>query len=252
MICLLGDGFEATPQRFLWHEATATAVLSDVHLGAEAELRRRGIFMPDVSGAAIRAAWRLLCERLRAAGNSRLIIAGDLFDVPTPDGPAVAMAVELLRALPAGCSVTLIPGNHDPAVETLGRMFEGLPVEFADSAAVGGYSVIHGHVSQHAGDRAGGLIVGHQHPAVMIRNRVQSAKMICFGVCSVKRNGARVPLILLPAFSRAPLGSTLSAHHWIVDLPCPADEDIRVLGIIEGDRPQVLDFGTLASLRLPF
>jgi metallophosphoesterase superfamily enzyme len=176
------DGFETTAERYLWHEATGTAILSDVHLGAEAELRRRGIFMPDVSGKGIRAAWGNLCQRLKAAERSQVIIAGDLFDVPTPDAAAVEVAVELVRALPAGCRVTLIAGNHDPSREVLARIFEGLPVEVADSASVGGYTVIHGHEARHAGDAAGGLIVGHQHPAVMVRNRVQAAKMICYGV----------------------------------------------------------------------
>jgi putative SbcD/Mre11-related phosphoesterase len=240
------DGFVFTPQRFLWHEATATAVLSDVHLGAEAELRRRGIFMPDVSGKGIWAAWGVLCERLKAAGRSRLVIAGDLFDVPAPDAKAVAMAVELFRALPDGCRVALIPGNHDPSPEVLARMFDGLRVELADSATVGGYTVMHG--DRALGRAAGGLIVGHQHPAVMIRNRVQAAKMICYAVCAIPKGR----LMVLPAFSRAPLGSTLSAPHWIVDSPWPGEEHIGILGIVEGAEPQVLDFGTLASLRLPF
>jgi hypothetical protein len=59
-------------------------------------------------------------------------------------------------------------------------------------------------------------------------------------------------LILLPTFSRAPLGSVLSKHHWIIDLPWPGEEAIRILGIVEGAEARVLDFGTLASLRLPF
>ena len=57
-------------------------------------------------------------------------------------------------------------------------------------------------------------------------------------------------MVLLPAFSRASLGSNLlTERQWILDLPRPANEDIRIAGIVErGDDGQVLDFGTLADL----
>ena len=267
---LLKDGFAATPERCLWHAGSKTAVVADLHLGAEPELSRRGIFMPDVSSKALRQAWGRMCERV--GGGGRIVVAGDLFDVPAAGREAVEMARELFRSVPAGCEVVLIPGNHDPSEAVLREMFEGVTVAVA--VMVGGYTVIHGHESGHTvgfgeGEWVGkgkvrqwvprGMIVGHQHPAVVVGNRVQSAKMICFGVCELEARtavggklGRRVPLILLPTFSRAPLGSTLSENHWIVDMPRPLEEDVRVLGIVEVDGGRVLDFGTLASLRLPF
>jgi metallophosphoesterase superfamily enzyme len=103
-----------------------------------------------------------------------------------------------------------------------------------------------------------GLICGHQHPAVILRNRIQNAKMPCFARCDLALPGntsKSVPLILLPAFSRAPLGSDLSERHWIVDVPWPGEERMRIFGIVERKAEAesgVLDFGPLAELRLPF
>jgi putative SbcD/Mre11-related phosphoesterase len=244
------DAFIATPHRFLWHPATATAILSDVHLGAEAELTRRGIFMPDVSIRPLYHAWNHLLLTLSGQKQSRLIIAGDLFDTPNPGTDAVDTAIALFEALPPSCRITLIPGNHDPAAPVLARMFHNLPLTVADAASVGGYTVIHGHEAAPPNDPQLGFIVGHQHPAVTVRNRVQSAKMICYALVILPRTGKR--LILLPTFSRAPLGTNLAEYNWILNFPRPSNKDVQILGIIEGDKSQVLDFGSLASLRLPF
>lgn len=249
---LLCDRFHATPQRFLWHPDTGTAILADVHLGIESSLASRGLGIPPFHLAALQQDWAALRERLAAAGSSHLIIGGDLFDSPFPDNDAIQLARQLLQQLPPTTAITVVPGNHDPAPLALREYFGGLPVQIAPAATVGGYTVVHGHQSADIPHPLRGLIVGHQHPAVVLRNRVQSAKMICFAVCKLRVKPTRVPtyLIVLPTFSRMPLGSNLlTDRHWILDLPRPGDEDIRIAGMVEhaeGDR--VLNFGALADL----
>jgi putative SbcD/Mre11-related phosphoesterase len=255
----IADGFLATPQRFLWHEASGTAVVADVHLGAEAELTRRGILMPDVSRRALEIAWKCMADRLRqrsARGeNGHVVIAGDLFDVPSPDPEARAAAIRLIQELPQNCQVTLLCGNHDPPAPLLREWFQDLPVVVEHTAAVGGYTIAHGHqlgAVDGGGRAARGLIVGHQHPAVMLRDRVQSAKMICFAACGGKSGTVQPALIILPSFSRAPLGSNLlTEHHWIIDAPRPSAASVRIAGIVEptGKAARVLDFGPLDGLQ---
>ncbi len=46
-IALAADLF-ATAHRFLWHAATRTAILADLHLGIEAALIRQGLHIPGM------------------------------------------------------------------------------------------------------------------------------------------------------------------------------------------------------------
>lgn len=238
---LLCDQFLATPGRFLWHPPTATAVLSDLHLGFEREMARRGNYLPDFTAGPLAAAWAHLLGR----HPRQIILAGDVFHGGAPDAATVEQACWLFRQ--ANCSITLLAGNHDPALATLRSFFESLPVTVANHAAVAGWSVCHGHTLGGL-EVERGLIVGHQHPAVTFASRVQSAKMICFAAMTVRLpppTGER-PLILLPAFSPVSLGSNLlTARYWFVDCPLPPFDQIRIAGIV-GD--QVLDFGPLDRL----
>jgi metallophosphoesterase superfamily enzyme len=259
----LADGFFATPYRFLWHASSRTAILSDLHLGVEATLARQGFYLPDTSTAAIRAAWERIVERQPA----QVVIAGDLFDAPATMPAALPLFQTLLATLSQSCSVTVLPGNHDPSLETLADALDGPNVSVEPATAVGGYAVFHGHQSADArglgegrrtrgtaNERHGiprGIVVGHQHPAVVLRTRVQAAKMLCFAQATLDVHGSAVNLLILPPFSPVPLGTNLlTESHWILDLPRPADGDVRILGLVEpkGRAAQVLDFGQLSQL----
>jgi metallophosphoesterase superfamily enzyme len=248
------DGFAAYPERFLWHGDTRTAILADLHLGGEANLARAGIYMPDVAAHAIKGAW----ARMAALAPARVVVAGDLFDSPEVGEGARRLWSKLAASLPAGCELLVTPGNHDPSEETL-RTLVGEGARIEPAAEVAGWIVIHGHRAADAGPARGGArvrgwIVGHQHPAVVLSTSVRSAKMVCFAVAS----RIRMPgLILLPAFSRLPLGSNLlTERHWIVDMKRPRAQEVKIAGIVERDErtrggetdAQVLDFGPLSGL----
>ncbi len=152
----------------------------------------------------------------------------------------------LFRLLPADARIVITPGNHDPAAEILAGIFAGLPVSVADHFRLAGHLISHGHALPPETPAGGCWIAGHQHPAVILRTRVQSAKMACFTVLTDSRT------ILLPAFSRAPLGSNLLIeNNWLLPIPRPPVANIRIAGLIEpvdSRDPQVLDFGPLSLL----
>ena len=249
---VLEDGWAARADRYLWHSQTRTAVLSDLHLGIEESLRRQGIAFPAVNAAEVRRAWDSLRQRVGSEG--RVVIAGDLFDSSTPDGESIAVARELVEQLPGGVNITLLRGNHDPEMADLRRIFAGTRASVEAMTVVADYAVIHGHQWQDAQrlEQRRGVIVGHQHPAVVLRDRVQSAKMICFAVATVRMNGREVRVMVLPTFSRAPLGTNLMTEgRWIIDCQPPSPERVRIAGIVEGKQGsdgRVLDFGWLADL----
>ncbi len=154
------------------------------------------------------------------------------------------MAGDLFAALPAECRLTLTPGNHDPLAPL---QFIAQPCDVTPFVRIGDATVSHGHETVAAESAV--WMVGHQHPAVTLSTRVQAAKMACYATCDI---GGRKKLIVLPAFSRAPLGSNLlTGRNWLLPMPRPREEDIQIAGIIEPApprEPQVLDFGRLSLL----
>jgi putative SbcD/Mre11-related phosphoesterase len=250
---LLQHDFLATPYRFLLHTPTNTAILADLHLGIEHTLRQQGIAFPPINAAEIQRSWNHLRHRLsQNECPGHIIIAGDLFDSPAPDPNSVALAHTLINELPPNIAVTLLPGNHDPSLEALQPLLQGTRATLFPRTQVADYTVIHGHRWADAGDLSTrkGIIVGHQHPAVTLADRTQSAKMICYAVASLDLAGHELRLLVLPTFSRAPLGTNLMTEgRWIIDCPHPWPSMTGIAGIIDHPKtPRVLNFGTLARL----
>jgi|GEM_PF-3042287 len=239
----LVPGWFACADRYLWHGPTKTVVLADVHLGYEVELAKRGNFFVSVNMPALRPIWNRMAQR----GPRHVIVAGDLFDAKTPDAATIGHALELFGALPRGCAVTVTPGNHDPALRNMAEIFDEHEVHVSYEARVEDWVVAHGHdLSRCDFTDAAGVIVGHQHPAVRLGDRVQTAKMMCFAVCEVMMGGRAVKLINVPAFSPLPLGtSLLNGRQWMLDCEAPAAGAVRIGGIVKTD---VLDFGLLSGL----
>lgn len=226
------DGVLATPHRFLWLPNSRTAILADLHFGAAASLRRQGLYLPEDDCSSD------IWSSVLSYKPSQVVIAGDLFD--SPQAGADERALQLLQALAAECRVTLTPGNHDPSEFAAGGC------EVMPQVNVEGLAISHGHKLP---ERMPAVwIVGHQHPSVVLSTRVQSAKMACYALCEVEAG----KLILLPAFSRMPLGSNLlTGRNWLLPVARPQTERTRIYGLIEPQPPrpaQVLDFGWLAGL----
>jgi metallophosphoesterase superfamily enzyme len=202
-----------TPQRVAVHLPTATAVVSDLHLGYDAARRRSGEAIPEVC---LETLLEPLGRALAIHSVHRLVIAGDLFEAAYD----AELAMQLLRWL-TGQGVELaavIPGNHDRG------MLEGsgtLPL-FAEGYCVGGWQVVHGDGKLPRTP----VIHGHFHPCLRL-DRIMSP---CFLI------GPR--RILLPAYSTDARGvNVLGVAAW-QKLRC-------CIPVGSG----VLDFGVVRYLR---
>jgi metallophosphoesterase superfamily enzyme len=226
----------ATPDRFLWHPATRTAILADLHLTA-----------PFPGNSPTRAAF----ARLAARNPARVILAGDLVDLPELNESALAACRDLFALLPTACRLTLTPGNHDPA-----DLVTALHIDSTPAFAFGRNLVSHGKDLLPAVAETSDLtwIVGHQHPMLTLHSRVQSANLPCYAVCEFAAYHHPRRLIVLPVFSRdpgSPRGLNLrAAHSWLLPLPRPAASHIRIFGLIDSPAApaRLLDFGPLAGL----
>ena len=209
------DDWLLTPSRVAVHRPTATAVLSDLHLGYAEARRRGGDAVPTIDLAEALAP---LASTLDRHGVSRLVIAGDLFEA----GFREDLSTQLLAWLKEkGVELLpVVPGNHDRG---LSRTRGGLPV-CAGPLVLGGWHIVHGDGPLPAAP----VVQGHLHPCLRIR--AQRLSVPCY------LTGER--RLILPAYTVEAAGVNVFDHPEWDDLSCH---------VIVGD--QVLDFGDLASLR---
>lgn len=83
--------------------------LADLHLGASYDF-----LPPEIAASCKNAQLAALAEALHFAndrGAAAVLIAGDLFDTPSPPASLVSQVITLLSR--ANCPVLLSPGNHD-------------------------------------------------------------------------------------------------------------------------------------------
>jgi uncharacterized protein len=192
------------------------AVVADLHLGYEWARGAGGDMVPPHSLA--ETLEKLICLFDRCAID-RLIVAGDFVESRQPCD-RTKEEVDELRAWLADRGVTLecLAGNHDPT--------ESPPLPC--TRRLSGWTIGHGHMPI----RAKRLMIGHFHPVV----RGSDVQAPCFVVSS--------DLIILPAFS------SNAAGKCVTQLGLPHGWYKPHARVIAGLGDEVLDFGTVAELRM--
>ncbi len=174
------EAFVLHPHRALYWPAQRCLVVSDLHLGKAAHLRKGGAPLPEAHDHST-------LDRLNALigtfAPKRLLVLGDLFH--SAHNSAWDRAVQWARSIP--CAIELVPGNHDMLAER--RYAEAGITVHPERWTLGGFQFVHADEGEHPGC----TISGHVHPGVVLAGRGrQSMRLPCF-LISDRR-------LLLPAF----------------------------------------------------
>ncbi len=177
------DDWLLTPARAAIHRPSATAVVSDLHLGY-AEARRRG--GESIPAPSVEELLLPLQSLLRGCEVRALVIAGDLFEA----GPDSAVTECLLAwlALSGVNRLTIVPGNHDRGLKKVPDALK--PAD--GPVLVGGWRIVHGDEELPPGP----VVQGHVHPGLKIGRGL--APLPCFL--------ARPGHLVLPAYSQDAAG----------------------------------------------
>jgi putative SbcD/Mre11-related phosphoesterase len=168
-------------------------ILADTHMGYEESLNKQGVLIP-------RFGFKETIKRLegifkKVGKVDKIIINGDIkHEFGTISEQEWRHALQLLNFLGRKCNeIILIKGNHDT---TLGPIAEKRKVKIVDSYKIKDILVIHGHkVPELKGVKK--IIIGHEHPAVNIREGVRVELFKCF----LKGKFQRKTLIVQPSFN---------------------------------------------------
>lgn len=137
----------------LFHETERWLAVADLHFGYELSQRAAGRLMPLWGMTSIEGR---LVELLEDYQPRRLIIVGDLVH----DKASTVVASELLGRLRERCDVIALAGNHDRHVTHA--------IAFTPRWETPEYVFQHGHCK--ADEPARIQIIGHHHPAAMVRD----------------------------------------------------------------------------------
>jgi putative SbcD/Mre11-related phosphoesterase len=169
-------------------EDISAVVVSDVHLGYEDVLAMNGIFIPRVQSKLIYETVDTIIERYQP---EKFIIDGDLKHEFSGNTPQEWKDVfELLQRIGKKSNPIIVKGNHDNYVANIASK---LDIRVFDIYREGRYTFHHGHKLFKWDGLA---IIGNEHPAVGLRDSVDSVlKLHCFLYFKKER------LVVLPAMS---------------------------------------------------
>lgn len=222
-------------------DRSRTLVIGDLHFGYEEVLNRAGVYVSRQMFGEMMKDMEAIFSRVGSV--ERVVLLGD---VKHDFGTIVRQEWKELRAfftyLEKYCrEIIVVQGNHDML---LGPVVRDIPrLTLTDFYLVDGICFAHGDVAfprMNEGDITT-WILGHGHPAILLREGVKQEKYKCFFVGMY--TGKKV--IIVPSFFSPTEGSDPRQNDLGMAWPF-AYEKFQVK--VVGEDLDVLDFGKLGNL----
>jgi uncharacterized protein len=222
----------------LYYKKENTLIISDTHIGLEESLNKQGMLIPRFQFKEIMKRLEVILEKLPRL--NKVIINGDIkHEFGTISEQEWRLTLRLLDFLALHAeSIVLIKGNHDTI---LGPIAQKRNVTIVDHMLLGNSILItHGDKIPKIPKGIKTIIIGHEHPALSLRDgaRVETVK------CFLKGTYKKMDLIVLPSFNLVHEGTDVLKE----DLFSPfLDQDIsRFEVFVVADK--VYDFGKIKDI----
>ena len=219
-------------------------VLSDLHLGYESHMAKKGAFIPKVN---LKKIIKEIGSAISISRAKSIIVVGDIKNefstVGDDEFNELYEIIEFCKERKV--NLVLIKGNHDNFIERYKKPF-GLEV-FNNEAQIGRYLFFHGDRNPKFSGKPRMLIAGHEHPAIGIVKSVgRTERLRCFLLAKYKG----IDLLVLPAISYFASGSEINLQSGSNILsPVLRNVDIESAHAIAIGYGSTVDFGTIGNLR---
>ena len=220
-------------------------VLSDLHLGYESHMAKRGVFIPKANLN------KILGELETALGIKRakqMIIVGDIKnDFSTVGDDEFNELYEMIQfCKKRKVELVLVKGNHDNFIDRYKDPFR-IKV-LSGEGRVGDYLFFHGdRVPRISGQEAAHADLGHEHPSIGIVKPIgRTERLRCFLSGTYKG----IDLLILPAISYFAVGSdiNLQGKERLMS-PILRAVDTDAMHAIALGYGSTIDFGSIGNLR---
>jgi len=216
-------------------------IIADMHLGFEESMAIKGTYVPQIQ---LKEIIEKIDSMVSIAKPSWIIINGDVKHEFTKllrqERREISALISFLRNKDIS-HITIIRGNHDTFISPL---LYRLGVGFVDTLILDNIVITHGHVDINP-DILGWklIIIGHEHPAVVLRDELNIAhKFPCIVVGKLKTGQ---DIIIMPSLSIYASGNVLTLNRESYLSPI-----IRKYCLIEELTPYIID-ENLGVLELP-
>lgn len=174
----------------LWIQKEKILVISDLHLGYEEMLERQGVLTPRFQ---LKDMVEQLTQVFKKVQPEIVVINGDLkHEFGNILGQEWRDILQLFEFLEKNClEIVIVKGNHDIFLGPLAKKKNIQPVTYFQQNDL---LIAHGDKIIDAGKT---IIIGHDHPAITIRDKVKAEKYKCF----LRGKWKRKNLIVMPSFN---------------------------------------------------
>ncbi len=205
-------------------------VINDLHLGYEEALRKRGVLVPKFQ---LKEILTVMTRILSQSKPKKIIINGDLKhefgSVLRQEWTEISQLLDFLQNY---CKeIVIIKGNHDPAIQSI---VEKRNIAVVNNVRINDILVVHG--DKLVKTSAKRIIIGHEHPAITIREGSKWEKYKCFMKGYWKRNKE---LIAVPSFNPLIEGTDILSEQ----LLSPFLQNIREFTIYIVNEGEIFKFG---------
>src|SRR3989344_1248129 len=174
-----------------------TLILTDFHIGYEEALNKQGILMPRFQFKEIIQRLDSILNRLKSRKIERIVILGDIkHEFGTISEQEWRHTLRLLDFLGRHCNeIILVKGNHD---KILGPIAKKRNITVVESFKVKDILILHGDKLPIKEELKGinTIIIGHEHPAISIKEGVRAEVFKCF----LKGRWKSKTIIVQPSF----------------------------------------------------
>ncbi len=220
-------------------------VIADVHIGYEEALNKQGILVPRLQFQDIIKKMEKIFEFLKNEKIEKIIVNGDLkHEFGAISEQEWRNTLKFIDLLSRHCSkIILIKGNHDTI---LGPIADKRSIKILESYAFKDILVCHGDriMDAKALKNASTIIIGHEHPAVTIKDGARVENFKCF----LKGRYKGRSLIVQPSFNTIIEGTSILREQILSPFLRQSLDDFEVFAVED----KVYKFGKLKNLRKNF
>jgi putative SbcD/Mre11-related phosphoesterase len=221
----------------LWFKKEKILIVGDFHLGYEEYLHQKGVLLPKQQAKQIH---QQLQEILKKVNPKTIIINGDLKHefgrVLRQEWKEVLILIDLL--LKSCQELILIRGNHDMI---LGPIAEKRNIRVVQEYLVENTLIIHGDKLIEPPKDLKRIIIGHEHPAISLKDKSKTEKFKCF----LKGTWNKKELIVMPSFNPLLEGTDIAKEQLLSPF-LKSISDFQVMMIHE---QEALNFGTVKKIQ---
>ncbi|MBU0469950.1 MAG: metallophosphoesterase [Nanoarchaeota archaeon] len=221
----------------LWAKEQEILIINDLHLGYEEVLQRKGILIPKFQ---VKEILDRLDKIIKKTKPKIILINGDLkHEFATVLKQEWTDSLRLLDfLLKKGLEVIIIKGNHDPIIKPIA---EKRNVKIVTEYLIGDVLIVHGdELPKTITTSIKTLIIGHEHPAITIREGSKWERYKCF----LKGRWKNKTLIAVPSFNPLLEGTDILKEK----LLSPFLDNLAEFKVFIVSKGEVFDFGKLKDL----